>query len=77
MRVGIKTGIFLAAVLEYLVKEVFDISLNSLEADFSPICNIIRSQHLRIVMKGDEELRELTKHAIIPTSPKKRNVLYR
>jgi len=76
MRVGIQTGIYLAAVLEYLVKEVFDIALNSLEAEYSPTCNVIRSEHLRIVMKGDEELSELTKHTIIPTSPKKRNELY-
>jgi len=78
MRVDVKSGIYLAAVLEYLVKEVLELSPNALETPSSSDSNAIRSKHVRLIMKGDRELNQLTKHATIPIhSPKKKNEMFR
>lgn len=77
MRIAFHSCIYLAAVIEYLVKEVFDISLNGLANQFSPDSDVIRSKHLRLVMKGDRELNMLTNCATVPiSSPKKKSILY-
>lgn len=73
MRVGIKAGIYIAAVLDYLVEDIFDIALNVIASDDSPKINFIRSHHLRMVMKCDNDLDKITKDVIIPIFSPKRN----
>lgn len=67
MGVGIKTGIYFASVLDYLVKNVFYKVINCpLFNDCIEDYLMIRSRHLRIVLNSDNDLNELTKYSILP-----------
>lgn len=74
MRVQIKSGIYIAAVLEYLVRKVIEISYHDpISLDES----VIRTQTMRIILKADVELNKVTENAIIPIySPKRKNEMY-
>lgn len=57
------SGIYMAAVVEYAAREVCDLAGDSARARGTPR---IGCKDLRLVLRGDSELNQLTKHAIIP-----------
>ncbi len=52
---------YISGVLEYLTSEVFELALQDEEAK-----KMISAKSIRKVLKGDEELAQLTKSCIIP-----------
>lgn len=78
MSVGVKTGIYFSAVLDYLVKNVFDKVINCPPFNDCAEDNLmIRSRHLRIVLNSDNDLNELTKYSILPIYSPQRNYDYK
>jgi len=76
MRVGIKAGIYLSNVFHYLIRYVFDVLINLFMFNDCPKCDCIRSKHVKMVMKRNNNLHELTKNSIIPVHSPIRNDNY-
>ena len=62
--VGIGGGIFMAAVLEYLAKEILELAGNACREKGK---KTISPRHLMLAMKNDEELNKLVAHTTIST----------
>lgn len=73
LHVGIAPAIFLAAVLQYLITEIFDLTLSEPQLTDSHInCNI-KTEQIRRFMKEDGEFNDLTRDCIIPLLSTKKN----
>ena len=65
-RVQKVSSVYLSAVIEYLVKEVLDLS-NEI-AQYNNDQNLLQPRHINTALKYDQELNQLTKNVIIPES---------
>ena len=59
------SSVYLSAVIEYLVKEVLDLSQEIAQYQNR---NQLQPKHINAALKYDQELNELTKNVIIPES---------
>jgi len=57
--------VYLSAVIEYLVKEVLDLSNEIAQYQEQ---NILQPRHINTALRYDQELNQLTKNVIIPES---------
>ena len=64
-RIGSGAPVFLAAVLEYIVAEVFELAGNACEEDKKLR---ITPRHIYLAVKTDEELSKLFKNVTIPST---------
>lgn len=62
-RIGSGAPVFLAAVLEYIVAEVFELAGSAASKDHKVR---ITPRHIYLAIKSDEELRQLFKNVTIP-----------
>ena len=65
-RVQKVSSVYLSAVIEYLVKEVLDLS-NEI-AQYNNDQNLLQPRHINTALRYDQELNQLTKNVIIPES---------
>jgi len=64
-RVGVGSGIYLAAVLEYMCAELLELSGNAAKEDKdSP--DEIKPRHIMLAIRNDEEFNRLCRTAVIP-----------
>lgn len=64
-RVQKVSSVYLSAVIEYLVKEVLDLSNEIAQYQEQ---NILQPRHINTALRYDQELNQLTKNVIIPES---------
>ena len=64
-RVQKVSSVYLSAVIEYLVKEVLDLSNEIAQYQEQ---NILQPRHINTALRYDQELNQLTKSVIIPES---------
>ena len=64
-RVQKVSSVYLSAVIEYLVKEVLDLSNEITQYQEQ---NILQPRHINTALRYDQELNQLTKNVIIPES---------
>ena len=64
-RVQKVSSVYLSAVIEYLVKEVLDLSNEIAQYQEQ---NILQPRHINTALRHDQELNQLTKNVIIPES---------
>ena len=66
LRTRILSGVYLTAVLDYLVSEIFDLAHSINKIVQKARCKVIKPKHIDLAIRSDSELSKFLHYVIIP-----------